>query len=183
MNSARSLATCSVDESSVLDQPSQIYVRNYETSKDRCERVYLTNQASLLAKTFFNEKRRVNPAGTNFIRKQMRSKEKHLPLKINDVDEANRIKDAVKERNNTSLRESFDMNLYENPVFKNVDKKKWMDQNDMSYEGQSGLHLTTRGQTLLGGTGLANSVFTTAYSKAGKSCRGGSWRQTTNEDS
>lgn len=69
------------------------------------------------------------------MRKQMRSKEKHLPLKVKDVGEASRIKEAIAERNSTSLAESFDMNLYQHPIYKSIDKKKWLDTKDMSYEG------------------------------------------------
>lgn len=162
MHSARSLITNSVDES-LLDQPPNIYLRNYETTKERCERIYQTNQANLLAKTFFNEKRRVKPSGANFLRPKMLSKEKHLPLKLNEVNESGRIKESIKERGNTTLAENFNMNLFKNPVYKSVDKRKWLDSKDMSYEGQSGMHVTTRGTTLLGGSGMQNSVFTTAY--------------------
>ena len=62
-------------------------------------------------------------------------KEKHLPLKYVEVGEAGRLHDAIKEQAGTSLRESFDNNLYQNPVWKSVDKKKWRDQRGMSYEG------------------------------------------------
>ena len=64
----------------------------------------------MLTKTFHNEKRLIKSNG-NFLRKKVHTQEKHLPLKLVEVDEPNRIKDAIKERGSVSLRESFDMNL------------------------------------------------------------------------
>ena len=52
-----------------------------------------------------------------------------------DVDDQARIKKGVEERASVSLRESFDQNLCENPVWKSVDKSKWRSQRGMSYEG------------------------------------------------
>ena len=74
------------DQVIVNEEPPQIYLRNYETSKDRCERIYKTNQANLLAKTVYNSKRRVQANG-NFLRPKVTSKEKHLPLKLAEVSD------------------------------------------------------------------------------------------------
>lgn len=57
-----------------------------------------------------------------------------------DVDDQARIKKGVEERASVSLRESFDQNLCENPVWKSVDKSKWRSKRGMSYEGQHALH-------------------------------------------
>ncbi len=66
-----------------------------------------------------------------------------MPLKVADVSEAARLKDAIAESGNVSLRESFNLELYENPVWKSVDKQKWRSQRGMSYEGQLAPHVNT----------------------------------------
>ena len=48
-----------------------------------------------------------------------------MPLKFVEVGETERMRDAIKERGSVSLRESFNRNLYNNPVWKSVDKAKW----------------------------------------------------------
>ena len=52
-----------------------------------------------------------------------------------EVDESARLQDAIKEQGRKSLRESFDLELYQNPIWKNVDKSKWRDIKGMSYKG------------------------------------------------
>ena len=97
-----------------------------------------------------------------------------MPLKLAEVTDQSRIKDAVAERAGVSLRESFDLNLCENPVWKSVDKTKWKNPRGMSYEGQLAPHVSTQRQTLLGGTGLAHNSVTAS--------RGNSWSVVKNED-
>ena len=77
---------------------------------------------------------------------------------MTENDEQSRIKDAVQERGAVSLRESFDLNLCENPVWKSVDKTKWKNPRGMSYEGQLAPHVSTQRQTLLGGTGRMHNA-------------------------
>ena len=77
-----------------------------------------------------------------------------MPLKLTEVNEGSRAQDAVKEREGVSLRESFDLKLFENPVWKSVEKKKWRHPRGISYQGQVANHVSTQRQTLLGGTGL-----------------------------
>ena len=43
--------------------------------------------------------------------------------------------DGIADRNNTSLRESFDFKLYNNPIWKSVEKRKWRTKKGISYEG------------------------------------------------
>ena len=88
----------------------------------------------MLRKTYLNEKRVIKNDG-NFLRPKVQTQDKHLPLKLVEVTDSSRIKDAVAERGSVSLRESFDLNLCENPVWKSVDKTKWKDPRGMSYEG------------------------------------------------
>lgn len=47
------------------------------------------------------------------MRKKIKSFEKHLPIKLIDTDEASRVKKAVLAEFNASLRESFDLMLYQ----------------------------------------------------------------------
>ncbi len=97
----------------------------------------------MLAKDFFDAKRQIRPNG-NFLRPKVILKEKHMPLKLAEVSEPSRIKDAIDERGSVSLRESFNMQLYEHPVWKSVEKKKWRgDKRGISYEGQLGKHVST----------------------------------------
>ena len=97
MHSPRSGGYADFEESSTqAENPANIYLRNYQTSKDRCERAYRTNQANLLGRSYYDSKRLVKPNG-NFLRPKVTMKEKHVPLKLADVDELNRIKEAVKE--------------------------------------------------------------------------------------
>lgn len=53
----------------------------------------------------------------------------------NEVMEHDRVQKAVKERQGVSLREDFNMNLYQRPQFKKVEREKWKDPRGMSYEG------------------------------------------------
>ena len=152
-------------------------MRNFETSKDRCERIYHQNQANLLRQTFYDSKKLTRDG--NFLRPKITMKEKHMPLKLAEVGETARIRDAVQERGNVSLRESFNANLYENPVWKSVDKQKWRSARGMSYEGQLANHVNTQRQTLLGGTGLVNTAMAQVMKAKGKS---GTWSVVKNED-
>ena len=93
-----------------------------------------------------------------------------MPLKLAEVGEESRIKDAVKERQGVSLRENFNLELCQNPIWKSIDKSKWKAPRGISYEGQKGS--SSNWQSLIGGTG------TTRVALAGhnaKNNRGGSW--------
>ena len=89
----------------------------------------------------------------NNLRPKLLSKEKHMPLKLTDTTDLGRIKESVAERAGVSLRESFNLDIYKNPVWKSVDKKKWRSRRGMSYEGQSANHVHRLCVTHLGGTG------------------------------
>lgn len=88
----------------------------------------------MLGSTFFEEKK----SDGNFLRAKNIMKEKHVPLKLAEVGETSRVREAIKEREGVSLRDSFNHNLYTNPVWKSVDKAKWRNPKGMSYEGQIG---------------------------------------------
>lgn len=113
------------------EEPPQIYLRNYETTKDRCERVSQIHKASLLRKTVYDPKKII--MNGNNLRTKLVSKEKHMPLKLAEVNEPSRIKDGIADRAGVSLRESFDLELFTNPVWKSVDKQKWRSKRGMSY--------------------------------------------------
>ena len=102
-----------------------------------------------------------------------------MPLKLADVGETGRISEAIKEQGCVSLRDSFNMKMYINPVWKSVDKAQWKNPRGMSYKGQTAPHVSSLRKSLLGGTGLANA--TLAGSNA-KQNRGGSWAITRNEE-
>ena len=115
------------------EEPPSIYIRNYETSKDRCERMSSMNKANILSRTVYDPKRIV--VNGNNLRPKLLSKEKHMPLKLAEVNEPSRIKEGIAERQGVSLRESFNMDMYNNPIWKSVDKQKWRSQRGVSYEG------------------------------------------------
>ena len=73
----------------------------------------------------FDPKRRVIKGDGSNLRPKVTIKEKHLPLKLAELDEHSRIQDAVQEREGVSLRESFNLALFENPVWKQIDKGRW----------------------------------------------------------
>lgn len=58
------------------------------------------------------------------------------------------------------MRENFDLKLYENPVWKVIDKKKWKSPKGFSYEGQNSPHVNVNNNS----PGL-NRVAIAAYSK------------------
>ena len=64
-----------------------------------------------------------------------------MPLKLVEVNDASRINDGIAERQGVSLRESFNMDLFNHPVWKSVEKSKWRSKQGMSYEGQLGNHV------------------------------------------
>ena len=88
------------------------------------------------------------------LRTKVKSMEKHLPLKLNEVREQERMQDTINEMGNVSLRESFNMDLYERPIWKHVDKQKWKDPKGMSYSGQFSEHVFNNRGKFLGGSGL-----------------------------
>ena len=104
----------------VEEDPPSIYIRNYETSKDRSNRLELLHKANILNKMSYDPKKIITN-GSN-LRTKILSKEKHMPLKLADVNEPVRIKNGIEDRCNVSLRESFNMELYKNPVWKSVEK-------------------------------------------------------------
>ena len=112
-------------------EPPNIYLRNYEPSKSRCERASLTNRASLLGQTYYEK---VKTDG-NYLRTKNILKERHMPLKLAEVGETGRINEAIKEQGCVSLRDSFNMKMYVNPVWKSVDKAQWKNPRGMSYKG------------------------------------------------
>ena len=103
-----------------IEEPKPIYVRNYETSKDRADRMESINKGLIIAKTTYDPKR-IAVNGNN-LRPKLASMEKHVPLKLAEVDDSSRIKERIAEREGVSLRESFNMSLYNHPVWKSVDK-------------------------------------------------------------
>ena len=86
-----------------------------------------------------------------------------MPLKLAEVGEESRIKDAVKERQGVSLRENFNLELCQNPIWKSVDKSKWKSTRGISYEGQKGS--SSNWHTLIGGTGTTRVALAGANAK------------------
>ena len=104
------------------------------------------------SKNVYDGKRIIRGDG-GFLRPKVQVKEKHLPLRMTEHNEQSRINDAVAERGSVSLRESFDLNLFENPVWKSVDKAKWRgDPRGMSHKGRTAAHVGTIRSSLLGGS-------------------------------
>jgi hypothetical protein len=84
------------------------------------------------------------------MRKKIKTFEKHLPIKLVDTDEPSRIKKAVAAEGNASLRESFNLRLFEEPKWKKIEKTKWLSPNGMSYSGQMGAHVANARSRLMG---------------------------------
>ena len=112
-------------------EPLNIYLRNYEPSKSRCERASRTNKSNLLSQSLYENVK----ADGNYLRTKNILKERHKPLKLAEVGETGRINEAIKEQGCLSLRDSFNMKMYSNPVWKSVDKAKWKNPRGMSYQG------------------------------------------------
>jgi len=111
-----------------------IYVRNFEPSKERCDRIEQEFRENRLEQQAFNEK--IRPLGhINIMRKKAKTLEKHLPIKLVDTDEVARVKKSVALEANASLKESFDLKMYQQPVWKKIEKSKWRTPNGMSYSG------------------------------------------------
>jgi hypothetical protein len=66
--------------------------------------------------------------------------EKHCPLKLKDQDDFSRIKQAVQQENQGSLGESFNLQMYQQPTWKIIEKEKWKTFKGMSYSGQPAAH-------------------------------------------
>ena len=110
------------------------------------------NQGNILQRSIYDPKR-ICVNGNN-LRPKLLSKEKHLPLKLAEVSDAARIKEGIADRQGVSLRESFNMDLYNRPQWKSVEKQKWRSKRGISYEGQTANHVSNQRQSFLGGTGL-----------------------------
>ena len=116
-------------------EKASIYLRNYEPSKERANRIAHEHKANMLERDFFNERTRIGPA-TGFLRKPVKSMEKHLPLKVKDSDDYSRITKQVEKEANASLCEGFDANSFLNPTWKEIKKERWKTSHGMSYSGQ-----------------------------------------------
>lgn len=72
----------------VIQQPD-IYLRNFETSRKRCDRVEQTHREEILELDRFDEKLRGPIQVKRNMRKQEKTMEKHLPIKLGEeTDEA-----------------------------------------------------------------------------------------------
>ena len=83
----------SIYEKGEMLEPPNVYLRNYEPSKDRCERAFRTNQSNLLGSVKYEQP----PQNGNFLRTKNIMKEKHLPLKLAEVGESARLREAIKD--------------------------------------------------------------------------------------
>jgi len=88
----------------------------------------------------WDESQRKLPNG-NFLRNKRPLAETSKPMAYVDKHDAERIARAVKAQASVSLKESFNLELFENPVFKEVEKSKWKTPNGMSYSGQTHAHV------------------------------------------
>lgn len=118
-----------------MQQPD-IYLRTYETSKERCDRVEQEHATNTLEMDRFNEKLRGPLHVMKSMRTQVKTMEKHLPIRTTqETDEGARISRAVAEINGKSLCEGFDTLLYLEPIYKPIQKHKWRTPRGMSYSG------------------------------------------------
>jgi hypothetical protein len=110
----------------------------------------------MLERDCFNEKTRIGPA-TGFLRKPLKSMEKHLPLKVKDCDDYSRITKSVAKEASASLREGFDANVFLNPTWKEVKKDRWKTTHGMSYSGQASAHVANQKTKLFGASKKAEA--------------------------
>jgi hypothetical protein len=88
----------------------------------------------------WDETQRKLPNG-NFLRNKRPLHETQKPMAYVDKTDEQRIERAVKAQASVSLKETFDLELFENPVFKEIEKNKWRTPNGMSYSGQTHAHV------------------------------------------
>lgn len=69
------------------------------------------------------------------MRKKAKTLDKHFPIKLVDTDEVTRVKNSVALDANASLKESFDLQMYKQPVWKKIEKSKWRSPKGMSHSG------------------------------------------------
>jgi hypothetical protein len=53
-------------------------------------------------------------------------------MKYEEVNEAKRIQESVHRQGKASLAEGFNKKMYSNPIWKKVDKSKWLTSNGMN---------------------------------------------------
>ena len=122
-------------------------IRNYETSKERCDRIEREVQSMQLTRIETNEK--IRPKGLQ-LRKQIKSMEKQCWLRFKETDEGSRVQAAIAKDGNLSLKEDFNLLLFEQPVWKQVDKEKWRTAEGMSYRGQFAAHVANQKSKIFG---------------------------------
>ena len=67
---------------------------------------------------------------------------KQQQIKHKKFDESSRVNQQVAKTGRDYLPESFDLFMYENPVWKTVDRKKWLNPKGMDvYSGNHGAHV------------------------------------------
>lgn len=67
---------------------------------------------------------------------------KQQQIKHKRFDESSRVNEQVAKTGRDYLPESFDLFMYENPVWKTVDRKKWLNKKGMDvYSGSYGAHV------------------------------------------
>lgn len=113
--------------------------RTYLTSKDRAtkaEQYYTSIQPD---RPVWNEKRQVKG---NFMRPVQKIDHKNAQIKHKKFDECARVTAQVAKTGRDYLPESFDLYTFENPVWKTVDRKKWLSPKGMDvYGGSRGAHV------------------------------------------
>ena len=67
--------------------------------------------------------------------------DRNPPQHFADTTDESRIKRATDKQASVSLKESFDLSLFENPVWKEVKKQKWQTPKGISYSGQTHAHV------------------------------------------
>lgn len=70
---------------------------------------------------------------------------KNLPAHHKTFDEFSRVQDSVTKHGRDHLPESFNMNMYKYPVWKSVQKSKWIDKKGMDiFSGAHAAHVTIK---------------------------------------
>lgn len=86
----------------------------------------------LSSRDMWNEKRQK----PSLMRTKIKSLEKNPPMKGHFYDDPKRVQETIMSTTQGSLKETFNLKLYKSPVWKSVEKNKWLNQTGFSYEGQ-----------------------------------------------
>jgi hypothetical protein len=115
-------------------------MRNYETTSERCDRVATEVKEKQLERLQWNEKLR--PKLKDLVRPDhVKSMEKHLPMRYQEVDDHTRIAEAIAWNGESSLKENFDLEFYQQSMVRKAEPSKWKSATGFSYKGQYASHV------------------------------------------